>query len=45
MNRYKCPKCKRNQYSSCSKKEQEPCIYCGNKETELMDNIEEEEHE
>lgn len=42
MNRYKCPKCKGNQYSASDQKEQEPCIYCGNKETKLMENIEEE---
>lgn len=45
MNRYKCPKCKGNQYSSSNKKENEPCIYCGNKETKLMEDIEEAEDE
>jgi len=43
MNRYKCPNCKGNQYSSSSKKADEPCIYCGNEGTELMKNIEESE--
>lgn len=43
MNRYKCPRCNTNQYSSDPKKENEPCIHCGNKETKLMEDINEEE--
>jgi len=41
MNRYKCPNCKGNQYSSCDKKSDEPCVYCGHDGTELMEDIEE----
>ena len=41
---YKCLICNKNQYSADPNKENEPCIYCGNKETKLklMENIEEE---
>lgn len=45
MNRYKCPKCKGNQYSASDKRSNEPCIYCGNEVTELMKDIEESEGE
>ncbi len=39
MNRYKCPACGGNQYSASPNREQEACIYCGNKSTELMKDI------
>ena len=43
MNRYKCSACGGNQYSSDSRKEKEPCIYCGHKGTKLMENINEDQ--
>ena len=43
MRRYKCPKCKGDQFSANPNRENEPCIYCGNEKTELMDTIEDEE--
>lgn len=43
MNRYKCPSCGENQYSADPRKENEPCIYCGQEGTELMDNINEDQ--
>jgi len=33
MNKYTCPECNGNQYSSSSN---EACIYCGNPEVELI---------
>ena len=45
MIRYKCPKCKGNQYSASPNKSDEPCIYCGNPKGHMMDNIEESEGE
>jgi len=43
MNRYKCPVCGRNQYTS--KDEAEGCIYCGNKELKKMETLEPEVEE
>lgn len=40
MNRFKCPKCKGNQYST-SYNENTPCIYCGNPNVKRMDTLEE----
>ncbi len=45
MIRYKCPKCKGNQYSASPNKSDEPCIYCGNPKVQMMDSIEESEGE
>ena len=45
MIRYKCPKCKGNQYSASPNKSDEPCIYCRNPKVQMMDNIEESEGE
>jgi hypothetical protein len=42
MNRYQCPKCKRNQFSSSDNKSNEPCVYTGWQPVELMPDIEEE---
>lgn len=42
MNRYKCPVCGGNQYSASPSRVQEACIYCGNKSTELMKDIDPE---
>lgn len=39
MNRYKCPACGGDQYSASPNRAHEPCIYCGNKGTELMKDI------
>ncbi len=41
MNRFKCPKCKGNQYSS-STNENTPCIYCGNPNVKMMHTLEDE---
>jgi DNA-directed RNA polymerase subunit RPC12/RpoP len=38
MNRYKCPKCGGNQYSASPDRKDEPCIYCGYKGVELMND-------
>ena len=43
MNRYKCPACGRNQYTSCDTAE--GCIYCGHQKLEKMDKLEPEESE
>ena len=43
MNRYKCPACGRNQYTSCDTAE--GCIYCGHKELSKMETLEPEESE
>jgi len=43
MNRYKCPACGRNQYTSAYTAE--GCIYCGHKELKKMDKLEPEESE
>jgi len=43
MNRFKCPACGRNQYTSCSTAQE--CIYCGNKELEKMETLEQEVEE
>ncbi len=45
MNRYKCPECKGNQYSSSPFKENEPCIYCENSTVKLMPTIDEADGE
>lgn len=37
MNRFKCPACGGNQYTSCSTAE--GCIYCGHKELKKMDTL------
>jgi len=41
MNRYKCPKCKGNQFTSNPNREKEPCIYCRNESTVLMPTLDE----
>ena len=41
MNRYKCPECNGNQYSSSDKKSNEPCIHCGHEGCKLIKDIEE----
>ncbi len=41
MNRYKCPVCRGNQYSANPNRENEPCIYCQNERTVLMDTLDE----
>lgn len=41
MNRYKCKNCGGNQYTSAPDRENEPCIYCGNANTVLMDTLDE----
>jgi DNA-directed RNA polymerase subunit RPC12/RpoP len=38
MNRYKCPACGGNQYTSCDTAE--GCIYCGHKELSKMETLE-----
>jgi DNA-directed RNA polymerase subunit RPC12/RpoP len=43
MNRYKCPACGGNQYTSCSTAQ--GCIYCGHKELKKMNKLEPEESE
>jgi predicted nucleic-acid-binding Zn-ribbon protein len=43
MNRFKCPACGGNQYTSCSTAE--GCIYCGHKELEKMEILEPDESE
>jgi hypothetical protein len=43
MNRFKCPACGGNQYTSCSTAE--GCIYCGHKELEKMETLEPEDSE
>lgn len=40
MNRFKCPKCKRNQYST-SRNENTACIYCDNPKVNMMDTLDE----
>ena len=42
MTRYKCPRCKGNQYSASPDKAHEPCIYCGHEGTVPMKSLEEE---
>lgn len=39
MNRYKCPSCGGDQFSSSSSKAKEPCVYCINPGTVLMADI------
>jgi DNA-directed RNA polymerase subunit RPC12/RpoP len=41
MNRFKCPACGGDQYTSRDKAEN--CIYCGNKELQKMDTLEPKE--
>ena len=41
MNRFKCPACGGNQYTSADTAE--GCIYCGHQKLEKMDNLEPEE--
>ena len=43
MNRFKCPACGGNQYTSADTAE--GCIYCGNKELKKMETLEPEESE
>ena len=43
MNRYKCPACGGNQYTSCDTAE--GCIYCGHRELKKMETLEPEESE
>jgi DNA-directed RNA polymerase subunit RPC12/RpoP len=43
MNRFKCPACGRNQYTSADTAE--GCIYCGHQKLEKMDKLEPEERE
>lgn len=43
MNRYKCPACEGDQFSSSSDKAAEPCVYCGNDGTELQEDIEDQD--
>ena len=43
MNRFKCTRCGRNQYTACSTAE--GCIYCGNKELRKMETLEQEAEE
>ena len=43
MNRFKCPACGGNQYTSCDTAQE--CIYCGHKELKKMDKLEPEESE
>ena len=43
MNRYKCPACGGNQYTSCDTAE--GCIYCGHKELSKMETLEPEDIE
>ena len=45
MTRYRCPTCGGNQYSSNPNRAHEACIYCGNKGTEIMKNLEPENDE
>lgn len=40
MNRFKCQKCKGNQYST-SRNENTACIYCGSPKVKLMDTLDE----
>jgi hypothetical protein len=40
MNRFKCPKCKGNQFST-NPNENTPCIYCGNPTVKRMNTLEE----
>jgi hypothetical protein len=43
MNRFKCPACGGNQYTSADTAE--GCIYCGHQKLEKMDKLEPEESE
>jgi len=43
MNRFKCPACGGEQYTSADTAA--GCIYCGNKELEKMDTLETEDDE
>ena len=43
MNRYKCPACGGNQYTSADTAE--GCIYCGHKELKKMEALEPDESE
>jgi hypothetical protein len=43
MNRFKCPACGGNQYTSCDTAE--GCIYCGHKELSKMETLEPEDIE
>ena len=43
MNRYRCPACGGDQYTSADTAQE--CIYCGHKELEKMDKLEPEEGE
>jgi len=43
MNRFKCPACGGNQYTSCDTAE--GCIYCDNKELKKMETLEPNESE
>ena len=43
MNRYKCPACGGNQYTSCDTAQERIC--CGHKELKKMETLESEESE
>ena len=43
MNRFKCPACGGNQYTSCDTAQE--CIYCGHQKLEKMDKLEPDESE
>ena len=43
MNRYKCPACGGNQYTSADTAQE--CIFCGHKELEKMETLEQEVEE
>jgi len=43
MNRFKCPACGGNQYTSCDTVQ--GCIYCGHQKLEKMDKLEPEVEE
>jgi DNA-directed RNA polymerase subunit RPC12/RpoP len=43
MNRFKCPACGGNQYTSADTAQE--CIYCGNKELKKMKTLEQEDEE
>ena len=40
MNRFKCPACGGEQYTSCDTAQE--CIYCGHKELKKMETLEKE---
>ena len=44
MNRFKCPNCKKNQYSA-NPSENTSCIYCGNPTVKRMQTLDDEDDE